>query len=196
MNRRFISGTAAALTAIAALLGGCGGGGDTTGTASNQSTEAASQPSKETTSQASKESSPPAKVQVTKVVLKPQAPLSRQQFIRRADPVCGKYYEERGDILLKYARRAASLSKSEKEQVLSEAILPSFRHDLESLEKLAKQSAPKGDEAKLEELLETYASLLAESEADPSLVLANAAKQFAVVTKLARAYGFEVCGSF
>jgi hypothetical protein len=167
------------LFATAALAAGCGGGGDTTET-SSQSNGSSSQ----------------AKTQVTKVVLKPQAPLTKAQFIRRADPVCAKSYEERGDTLLRYARRAASLSKSDKEQFVSETVLPSFRHDLEALEALAKRSAPKGDEATLATLLENYASLLAEAEEDPGLILAGAPKHFAKVTTLAREYGFEVCGSF
>jgi hypothetical protein len=180
MNKRFIAGTAVTLTLSVALLSGCGGGGD--------STETASQPSQESSSQA--------RTKVTKVVLKPQAPLTRAQFIKRADPVCAKSYEERGDILFKYTHRTAPLSQSKQEQLISQVILPSFRHDLESLEALAKKSAPKGDEAKLEALLEAFSASLAEAEENPELILAGAPKQFAEVTKLARDYGFQVCGSF
>ncbi len=180
MNKNFISGTTAALMAAIVLISGCGGGGDTT----------------ETASQPSKESAPQPKTQVTKVVLNPQTPLTKAQFIKRADPVCAKAYEERGGILLKYARRAASLSKAKQEQLIVESIMTNFRRDMEQLEALAKQSAPKGDEAKLEALLESYASSLAEAEENPQLILEGAPKQFAKVTNMARDYGFEVCGSF
>lgn len=178
--RRFNSGgIAVALTAAIALASGCGGGSDTTETASQAESSSSS-----------------SQTQATKVVLKPQAPLTKEQFIQRADANCAKSYEERGNALFKYTRRAASLSESEKEQVVSKVVIPSFRRDLEALEAFAKHSAPKGDEAKLEALLEAYAAELAEAEENPALVLASAPEQFAETTKLAREYGFQSCGSF
>jgi hypothetical protein len=153
LNKAFLAAVAA-LTVLAALVAGCGGGGDTT---------------EET------------------VVL------TKAEFIKQGDTICEKANEQNQSEAEEFAKENDfELEKASKEQ-LEEAVAavlgPSLSQQAEEIDALG---APEGDEEKVEAIVVSLEDAAGEIEDEPSLVFEE--KSLDEPSKLAKSYGFKVCG--
>jgi hypothetical protein len=115
------------------------------------------------------------------------SPLSKAQFIKRADAIC-----ERADAAqLKAA--AATLSgaqvrgKAQIEKLVASALLPPVRKETEEISAL---SAPGGDEKEIDAIVGEFDQAREEVEANPAGVLKGS---LGTTNKRAAQYGFKAC---
>lgn len=121
------------------------------------------------------------------------APLSKAEFVKQAGQICTQGLKEK-DLALSSAleqrdpQNQTPFDAKELEELLSQAITPSYRKILDQLTQLG---APTGDEAKIDKMIGEFESALAAVESDP----ASAAKKspFNAVDEKAFAYGLETC---
>ena len=154
MNKGFLAALAV-LVALAALVAGCGGGDDTTDSAT--------------------------------------ATLTKTEFIKQGDAICKEANEENEAEAEEYAEENGftleKASKDELEEAVAAVLVPSLEQQAEELDALG---APEGDEDKVEEIVVALEDATGEIEEDPSLIFEG--KSLAKPNKLAKAYGFKVCG--
>jgi len=123
-----------------------------------------------------------------------QDSLTKAQFIRRGDAICEKDDETRNTEITPYVKKGSNtFSRPEKEKVVPKSIATSFREDVEKLGALAER-APKGDEAKVQRIVNVFDATVKGVEEKPGSILAGAGPSFAEVEKLTAEYGFTVCG--
>jgi hypothetical protein len=145
---------AISVLALAAVVAGCGGGDDTSGSS---------------------------------------ATLTKAQFIKQADAICGdankqsqkdaEAFAEKNDFTLEKA------SEEQLEDAISAVFVPSLNQQVEELSALG---APDGDEEQVEAITDALQDAATEIKDDPSTVLAG--KALAEPAKLANDYGLKVCG--
>jgi hypothetical protein len=168
LSKRFIAAFAGAL-AIAVLAAGCGGGGgsdtsaDTTGGAEEQS------------------SSVPA--------------LTKAEFIAKGDAICTKTEEKTTEDVAAFVTEngldeGEAPSQEQEEELVTTVVLPLIQEEAEELGELG---SPKGEEGKVEEIVEGAEEVVAEGEGDPSSVIGSD-DPFADVNAKAQDFGFKVCG--
>ena len=153
MNKALLAAVAV-LVALAALVAGCGGGGDTTD---------------ETVT------------------------LTKAEFIKQGDAICKEANEENEAEAEEFAEENGfTLEKASKEQLeeaVGEVLVPSLNRQTEELDALG---APEGDEDEVEAIIVSVEDAADEIEDDPGLVFEE--KTLEKPNKLAKAYGFKVCG--
>jgi hypothetical protein len=160
-----------ACLAIAAVVAGCGGGGDSTSSgetgSGGESTEASG-------------SAP------TKAV-----------FIKEADKICGDADEVLNEEIGEYAEaNDIPLEKEEPTQaqqveIYEAVVLPNVAKQGDEIEAL---TPPAGDEGTIEEITDALAAGVEEAEADPKQ-LTEGKNPLADASQQARAYGLKNCGS-
>jgi hypothetical protein len=168
MDRRRLSAALLAALAIVLVAAGCGGGGSSSGgTTGGGSTESETDGGAPT----------------------------KTAFIKEADQVCGKAETELTKEVKAFAKEegiplAGSEEPSEAQQteLFQQVILPNIGKQGEDLAAL---TPPAGDEATIEELTSTLEQEVTEAEEEGGL----GEEALAGATKLARAYGFKICGS-
>jgi hypothetical protein len=142
-----------------------------------------------------------------------EATLSKAEFIKRADAICGKVDEAQVGEYGAYVRTHPAVAKKLNELTVSEKqpegiaarqqlyraiIIPSILQEAEDIEALG---APDGDEETIEEFLAGVRKGVKEAEQDPSKLdedLPNGAGKnpeysFWDVNRLAHEYGFKQC---
>jgi len=153
LNKALLAAVAV-LVALAALVAGCGGGGDTTD---------------ETVT------------------------LTKAEFIKQGDAICKEANEENEAEAEEFAEENGfTLEKASKEQLeeaVGEVLVPSLNRQTEELDALG---APEGDEDEVEAIIVSVEDAADEIEDDPGLVFEE--KTLEKPNKLAKAYGFKVCG--
>ncbi|HVV90519.1 MAG TPA: hypothetical protein VHB53_08495 [Solirubrobacterales bacterium] len=168
MYKRRIVATLVALSALVAVVAGCGGGGssDTTGGGeTGGSTESGG------------------------------AAPTKAAFIKEGDKICTDDENELDEEIESFAKEheidlsKGELSSDQETELFQELVLPNIA---KQGEELAALTPPEGDEETIEELTDTLADEVEEAEeaggkpGDDTL---------AGATKLAKAYGFKSCGS-
>jgi hypothetical protein len=122
-------------------------------------------------------------------------PLSKAEFIGRADAICAK--SERAKtraveaFLLRHHPGANGLLDTpEKEGLIKDASLPLTR---DAIEKVGELGIPEGDEETVDTLLEETEEAIAKLEAEPLLFFNSKVNVYEKVQKKAKAYGFKSC---
>jgi hypothetical protein len=158
------------IAAIAILAVGCGGGGgDTTGGGTGASTG-------ESTS-ASSDGGSSAK------------PLTKAVFIKKGDEICAKVpltYEK----LTKALEEESKGKKPSEAEVNLKAAVPPLFVAAEEMEELG---PPKGEEAKIEAIVDALEAAAKGIEAKPTSELTGPKSPFAEFQKLTGEYGFKAC---
>jgi hypothetical protein len=160
------------------LLGGCGGGDD----GGNGGT--AETPSKE------------AQAPTTQTTETEQGALTKAQFVKLADAICGRNFQTRSSELLKFARKVKSETQETAERAVAEIFLPTYHRELKELEALAVRGTPEGDEAQVTAILEAFAESVEEAEANPVVVVSGANKPLEEARRLASEYGLKNCPEY
>jgi hypothetical protein len=117
------------------------------------------------------------------------AALSKAEFIKQADAICTK-----GNQAINAAQKKAfgpgKPSKSQVEQFVNDALIPSIQTQISGVKALP---APAGDEATVTKMLDDSQAALDKAKQDPSALLSGGGP-FAQANQELKAYGLKVCG--
>ena len=167
MPRRRLAAALLAAVAIILVAAGCGGGGG--GSSSRGTTGGGTTES---------EGGAPTKA----------------AFIKVADQACGKAEAELTNEVKAFAKEndiplgGEEPNEAQQTELFQQVILPNIARQGEDIAAL---TPPAGDESTIEELTKTLEQEVTEAEEEGGL----GEKALAGATKLARAYGFKICGS-
>lgn len=118
------------------------------------------------------------------------APLTKAQFVKQAKEICHEGLVEKDKNVTEALKQLVGNAPSveAKEAVVEEGILPPYKEIVDGLGELG---APKGDEAKVQKIVEQYEAALQEAEANPSQALKK--NPFEAADNSGEAYGLEGC---
>jgi hypothetical protein len=121
--------------------------------------------------------------------------LTKAEFISQGDAICEKGTEEIEAGAEEFAEEneidTQNPKTAQQEELVSEVIVPNLSKQAEEIDALG---APSGEEAEVEAIVEALETATGEIEDEPgTLVEANAAS-FDKANKLAKEFGFKVCG--
>lgn len=114
--------------------------------------------------------------------------LSKAEFIKQADALCAKNNTTMAKEAETFTPSSGAKPAEVEEELVTEIYAPGIGNQAEEIASLG---APSGDEEEVEAIVEAIEAGTETAEEDPSTFAQGA---FAESTKLARAYGFEVCG--
>jgi hypothetical protein len=119
--------------------------------------------------------------------------LSKDEFIKQGDQICKEAEAdseaEAEDFAKENGFELESASEEQLEEAISEVLVPSLNRQIDEIDALG---APEGDEGKVEAIVVALEDGSAEVEDDPSLAIKGEPLKDA--SRLAKAYGFKVCG--
>jgi hypothetical protein len=119
------------------------------------------------------------------------ATLSKAQFIKQADEICGKTEGRQLKRIEEFQKRQLPPGpKAERELVLFAGI-PPLALEAEELEELP---LPGSGGSEAEAFIESFSAGVEKAEKDPTSLLGEKTNPFAEAEKLAREFGFKVCG--
>jgi hypothetical protein len=121
------------------------------------------------------------------------APLSKAQFIKRGDAICEKTDKTQNSAIRKYTAKhpKGASTKAGQDELITSIGLPPIQQEAEELGALG---APRGDEGKVEAIVNGIEEAVGKAEEEPeSTNKAGAANPFTGVDKLAGEYGFKAC---
>jgi hypothetical protein len=119
------------------------------------------------------------------------ASIGKAEFIKKAEAIC-----ERGQQKLHSGYEALINEKAhrstleEEEEWVERVIAPNLTQEVSEIRALG---MPKGDEARVEGLLEAVEDGLRELQENPQSVLASSAEKFNKAIQLENSYGLQVC---
>jgi hypothetical protein len=121
------------------------------------------------------------------------APLTKADFVKQATQICHQGVKEKekavSDLLEKTASQKGGASSQDVKGLMEDSVLPTYSDVVDQLGQL---SPPKGDQAKLDKILQKYEAALKSVEADPAKA-AEGENPFAAADEGAIAYGLEAC---
>jgi hypothetical protein len=120
--------------------------------------------------------------------------ISKAEFLRKGNAICaqGNKQVETGAQKV-FGNKKKKPSDAEAKKFATTVLIPSVEGQVDSIRALG---APKGDEDKVQAILDAADQGVAESKKDPvALIQSDAAGPFAKANKLAAAYGLKTCGS-
>jgi hypothetical protein len=114
-------------------------------------------------------------------------PLSKAEFISQADQICAE-----GDAKIDEGGQAFAGTAGEKvDELVGTVIVPGYRDEIEQLREL---TPPEGDEAEVEEFLNTFEQGIDALDQNPEQLAGGAAlKTITEARVLAFKYGFKSC---
>jgi hypothetical protein len=119
--------------------------------------------------------------------------LTKTEFIKQGDAICKKGNDQSEKEAEEFAEdNDFTLEKASKEQLeeaVAEVLVPNLNQQAEELDALG---APEGDEEQVEEIIVSLEGAADEIEDEPGSVFEGEVLE--EPTKLAKAYGFKVCG--
>lgn len=118
-------------------------------------------------------------------------PLTRAQFIKRANAICEKQEGQkyrRLEARLKPGVGLFEVSPAELETLFSTVVLPLYDELLSEMESL---TPPPEDEAKIEEVFDKYRATLKSTESNPRQLLRR--NPFIATDEVAARYGLQKC---
>lgn len=113
---------------------------------------------------------------------------SKAAFVKQGDALCAKNNTAIAKEAESFTPGAGAKPAEVEDELVTEVYAPGVGRQANEIGGL---TAPEGEEAEVEAIIEALEAGAAQAEEDPSS-FGNGA--FAESTKLARAYGFEVCG--
>lgn len=127
------------------------------------------------------------------------APISKEEFIAKADAVCKKGNEALEKELFKFLRKnrtGGSLRKpsvEQNEKFIETVLIPTLQKEITELKALG---VPEGDEEKVDAMIAALEEGLETAEDETETVAAGTADMvFGIASRLAGEYGLETCGS-
>jgi hypothetical protein len=121
------------------------------------------------------------------------ATITKAELIKQGDQICEKANEQSETEAEEFAEENDfTLEKASEEQIeeaVTEVLVPNLNGQAEDLEELG---APEGDEEQVEEIIVSLEGAADKIEDEPGLVFEG--EVLKEPSKLAEAYGFEVCG--
>jgi len=117
------------------------------------------------------------------------APLTKKAFLAKGNAICKKANDER-DAMIKKAlqeHQGEAASKADQEELVR-AIIPALEPVPEELEELG---PPKGDEAKVQTLIDGFEDSLKETDKDPLAAIAG--ETFGDIDAEMQKYGLTKC---
>ena len=121
-----------------------------------------------------------------------EAPLTKAQWILKADSICSRGGAETQAAA---AKQFSGKQPSAKDQVgfISDTVLPAVQDEIDQIRQLP---APTGDESRVKAILDAAQRGIDAGKKDPAALSDPSKPQaFAEANKLATAYGMKVCGS-
>jgi hypothetical protein len=121
--------------------------------------------------------------------------ITKAELIKQGDAICAKGNKEGEAEFEEYAEENGlsenkEPTEAQKEELATNILLPSVSGQIEEIRALG---APSGEEEEVSEILDTVEEEIEEGEAEPA-GLFESGEPFAEGNKLAREYGFKVCG--
>lgn len=125
--------------------------------------------------------------------------LTKAEFIKQGDAICQKANDQNEGEFEAFAKEngiseSKAPTEAQEEEIATGILLPSISGQLEGIRALG---APEGEEEQVNEILETVEGEVEEAEAEPAVLFEEekgAESPFAEGNKMAREYGFKVCG--
>ena len=125
--------------------------------------------------------------------------LTKAEFIKQGDAICAKGNKESEAEFEEFGEENGlsenkEPSKAVQEELVTSIVLPSVSGQLEDIRALG---APSGEEEQVDEIIETVEGEVEEAEAEPALFFEaeeEGKSPFVEGNKMAREYGFKVCG--
>lgn len=121
------------------------------------------------------------------------ATITKAELIKQGDQICKKANEQSQADAEEFAKENdftfEKASDEQLEEAVAEVLVPNLNGQIEDIRALG---APEGDEEQVEEILDSLEGAADEIEDDPGLVFDG--EVLKEPSKLAEAYGFEVCG--
>lgn len=116
-------------------------------------------------------------------------PLTKQEFLKRAEATCVKNLEEK-DVALKkaFSEQQGTPSKKELEALAVEVVIPAYANLVEELGQL---SPPSDDAGGVESMVADYEQELKQVEENPQQLISS--EPFKETNEVARQYGLETC---
>lgn len=124
-----------------------------------------------------------------------EEPLTKAQYVKRANAICEKAVTERDKgilVGLRLLEKSGDAEDSAKqEELVTDVALPPLRRMVTQLEAL---NPPEGQEDEVDAFIEGFDEAVGTFEADPSLALgAESREPFTEPSKLATQYGLNEC---
>lgn len=119
--------------------------------------------------------------------------VTKAAFIKRADAICAKSYNQRRSGFLSFVQNARDEPFSDIREIRRFAdtvLIPTRQQQVEELRALG---APSGDEDDVEAILEAYEEGIEKAEEDPRAAVTSTFGVFVKATELAEEYGLENC---
>lgn len=124
--------------------------------------------------------------------------LTKKQYVRRANAICtrfsNKLSRESQAFEEKHGLNAAAPNQHEREQIILGVLLPNVEERLEELKTLP---APKGEEAKIAQIISTLEVAQKEARTHPvrsAAPIAHRGEPFRMAMDMTAAYGIGFCG--
>lgn len=126
--------------------------------------------------------------------------ISKAAFIKEVDAICSKGNERVEADFTVYAKKTnftpdkinKKVSEAEAAELATTVLLPAVRQEAAAIRKL---SVPSGDQERIEAMLDAIDEGIETTEKIPKAVLEETSVGFGVASRLAKEYGFQVCGS-
>jgi hypothetical protein len=125
-------------------------------------------------------------------------PLTKAEFVKRADAACAQRVEEARAEFLAYGQRGSKPNESPAEQrahlatIAQSIIAPELEQQIADVKALG---APKGDEQEVRAILAAMEAGVSKAVANPKQAIEASSTLLEPAPRLARAYGMRVCGT-
>jgi hypothetical protein len=123
------------------------------------------------------------------------ASITKAELIKQGDAICATSEKEAEAEFEEFGEEngiseSKEPTEAQKEELATSILLPSVSSQIEEIRALG---APSGEEEEVSEILDTVEEEVEEGEAEPA-ALFESGEPFAEGNKMAREYGFKVCG--
>jgi hypothetical protein len=121
--------------------------------------------------------------------------LTKAEFISQGDAICEQGNEEIEAGAEEFAEEneidTQNPKTAQQEELVSEVIVPNLKKQAEEIDALG---APSGEEAEVEAIVEALETGTGDIEDEPGTLVEGNAASFDKANKLAKEFGFKVCG--
>ena len=122
------------------------------------------------------------------------SPMSKSQFIKTGDDICRQGNQLVAQAVAQVLPSTVVAPTAPQLAQLSTAIVPIYRQELQGIRALV---PPKADRSKIKKMLDSFATGIKAVQAHSELLLnPTTNRSIATSSKLAKRYGFTVCGVF
>jgi hypothetical protein len=120
------------------------------------------------------------------------AAISKAEFLKKANTVCKKGNQKINKVDKSIFETNKKPTKAQEMQFATGTLIPGIQEELDGIKALG---APKGDEAKVNQIVTTAQDTLDKIKNDPTILFTSSTDPFKAANKLSNAYGLTVCGA-